>query len=184
MVFLPLELLDYLASFILNPSDLLSLAITNSTFRDTIIPFHLHYRNVRCSVDDSAMWNHLLENARSLQNVHSLELHPTTLNRNNVLCVKSLPPIHRAVTAPRPDPSLPLSAIKGMVHLKSVAWRGLRYDMGFSQPGLGSFLEECWNTLSKHSWDLKEVTARSSPGCCDCALQKGGQRIPSMVSSS
>lgn len=71
---LPPEIMDSIASNITLQSDLLSLALSHSTWHDIVIPFHLHYRLVRCTEDDADMWDHLKEAPRRLSNIRSLEL--------------------------------------------------------------------------------------------------------------
>ncbi|KAG8928536.1 hypothetical protein FRC01_005786 [Tulasnella sp. 417] len=182
----PPELLDHLISYISNPSDLLSLALTSSTFRAIVIPFHLHYRTIRCVTDDSEMWNHLLESQRRLQHVHALQLYRST-SSSSVVLSNCLPRILRNEgEAPPAASSLTLSAISQMTHLKSLAW--LRRDseyfwpLGFSnsryveRAEFDNLAEEFWDTVLQHCHELQEVVARSFYGCCDCAAQRGGPR--------
>lgn len=68
------SLKDAIASNLRRRSDLLSLALTHSTFCDVIIPFHLHYRVLYSRATNNTNWTHVLEDQRRARNVQSLHI--------------------------------------------------------------------------------------------------------------
>lgn len=68
------ELKDVIASNLREYSDLLSTALTHSSFRDVIIPHHLHYPSICCGPNSIDCFDHLLENRRRADNVQVLRI--------------------------------------------------------------------------------------------------------------
>src|SRR6266849_10034420 len=57
---LPFDILDHLVETLERP-DLLSLALSCSTWKNIIIPYHLEYREISLSPDHHSIWRHLAE---------------------------------------------------------------------------------------------------------------------------
>jgi hypothetical protein len=68
---LPFDILDHLVESLERP-DLLSLALSCSTWKNIIIPYHLEYREISLSVDHHSIWRHLAERPSLAANVRKL----------------------------------------------------------------------------------------------------------------
>lgn len=53
----PAEMLNRICSFLFNPNDLLSLALTAKTLYNVIVPKHLDFRIIRCDIRRRNVWN-------------------------------------------------------------------------------------------------------------------------------
>jgi hypothetical protein len=72
---LPVETLERIAAWIDSPTDLLSLTMVTRTFKNIIIPNHLHYRHIRYTTDGCPeLWKSLSSNKSLAQNVRKLEI--------------------------------------------------------------------------------------------------------------
>ncbi|KAG9040995.1 hypothetical protein FS837_012865, partial [Tulasnella sp. UAMH 9824] len=71
---LPVEIADMIVNWIYRPRDLLSLALSHSTFYRLIIPDHLHYRHVEFCIFDYTMWKYLLEDTSRLRRIETVKL--------------------------------------------------------------------------------------------------------------
>ncbi|KAH9039137.1 hypothetical protein EDB85DRAFT_2141383 [Lactarius pseudohatsudake] len=69
---LPLDTLELIAEALHDRPDLLSLALTCSTWKSIIIPRHLEYREILLSVDHLSIWKHLAERPSLAANVRRL----------------------------------------------------------------------------------------------------------------
>lgn len=69
---LPLDALELIAEWLDDRPDLLSLALTCSTWKSIIIPRHLEYREISLSVDHFYIWRHLAERPSLASNVRKL----------------------------------------------------------------------------------------------------------------
>ncbi|KAH8986582.1 hypothetical protein EDB92DRAFT_1242075 [Lactarius akahatsu] len=69
---LPLDTLELIAEALDDRPDLLSLALTCSTWKSIIIPRHLEYREILLSVDHLSIWKHLAERPSLAANVRRL----------------------------------------------------------------------------------------------------------------
>ncbi|KAI0310669.1 hypothetical protein OF83DRAFT_1040784, partial [Amylostereum chailletii] len=56
---LPPEIQDAIVDNIESRSDLLSLALTCTTFRDIVVPNHLHFRTIISPYPNTPLWNRL-----------------------------------------------------------------------------------------------------------------------------
>ncbi|GJJ12819.1 hypothetical protein Clacol_007064 [Clathrus columnatus] len=65
---------DEIAYLLDSTKDLLSLALTCRTFKDLIIPDHIEYRHIRCSIRRQDVWKHLESRPRLTRGVRFLEL--------------------------------------------------------------------------------------------------------------
>ncbi|KAH9001928.1 hypothetical protein EDB86DRAFT_3074722 [Lactarius hatsudake] len=86
---LPLDTLELIAEALDDRPDLLSLALTCSTWKSIIIPRHLEYREILLSVDHLSIWKHLAERPSLAANVRRLvisdfEFYP--LRHSSSLC--------------------------------------------------------------------------------------------------
>ncbi len=70
---LPFDILDHLVETLERP-DLLSLALSCSTWKNIIIPYHLEYREISLSVDHHSIWRHLAERPSLAANVRRLSI--------------------------------------------------------------------------------------------------------------
>ena len=68
---LPFDILDHLVESLDRP-DLLSLALSCSTWKNIIVPYHLEYREISLSVDHHSIWRHLAERPSLAANVRKL----------------------------------------------------------------------------------------------------------------
>lgn len=69
---LPFDALELIAEALDDRPDLLSLALTCSTWKNIIIPRHLEYREILLSVDHLFIWKHLAERPSLAANVRRL----------------------------------------------------------------------------------------------------------------
>ena len=69
---MPLDTLELIAEALDDRPDLLSLALTCSTWKSIIIPRHLEYREILLSVDHLSIWKHLAERPSLAANVRRL----------------------------------------------------------------------------------------------------------------
>ncbi|KAI0297986.1 hypothetical protein BC826DRAFT_907371, partial [Russula brevipes] len=68
---LPFDILEHLVESLDRP-DLLSLALSCSTWKHIVIPRHLEYREISLSVDHHDVWKHLAERPSLAANVRRL----------------------------------------------------------------------------------------------------------------
>ena len=73
LIRLPFDVLEHVIET-LDRQDLLSLALSCSTWRDIIIPRHLQYREISLSVDHHGIWKHLAERPSLAANVRRLAI--------------------------------------------------------------------------------------------------------------
>ena len=73
---LPQELLDEIIGLIEGPGDLLSLSLTSRAFSHLIIPWHIEYRWIRCSILRTNVWVALSKYPRLAARLRKLELIP------------------------------------------------------------------------------------------------------------
>jgi hypothetical protein len=57
----PIELIDYISSFVDNPKDLLAFSLTSKRICDVIVPNHIECRHLRCDFRRLSLWKALLE---------------------------------------------------------------------------------------------------------------------------
>lgn len=172
---LPAEVIDLIASEVLLPADLLSLALAHSSFRDAVIPAHLNYRVIECFIDDGVMWGHLEENSRRLQNIRFLKLHNGSIYDSD-LQWSSRPSV---AGTPRPYLLQP-SLLREMGRLHAFQWHHFDHegDEDFPTPlttrqSFINYQDNLWTTLKERCLDLKEVDVDSSFGCGNCPSRMG-----------
>lgn len=72
---LPIEMLEAISSELDLPIDLFHLALTCSRLASVVIPRHLYYRVIQCSIESgSQLWEALTKDRNLAQNVRTLEL--------------------------------------------------------------------------------------------------------------
>ncbi|KIJ35163.1 hypothetical protein M422DRAFT_99042, partial [Sphaerobolus stellatus SS14] len=69
---LPLELVHKFIENIETPSDLLPLALICKSFSNLIIPDHIDYRLIQCSLADTQVWQHLIDHPHLSRNVKTV----------------------------------------------------------------------------------------------------------------
>lgn len=69
----PLELVEHISSFVLDPRDLLSLALTERLLV-AVVQNHLQFRTIRCGFRRSDLWAHLVESPDIAVQVTCLEI--------------------------------------------------------------------------------------------------------------
>ncbi|KAL0957834.1 hypothetical protein HGRIS_000019 [Hohenbuehelia grisea] len=150
-VALPPEIRDYIASFIQNTAELLALAMTCRNWKSTIIPQHLEYRVIRCSMF-SGVWQHLAENPRLAKNVTQLFV---TLRRGQYPVPHLLPstlykqlPIRRTMEAAFYQESIIACcyALKVMKNLHLIQWTALPEE---SYTNGTSFEGDIWTAVQQ-----------------------------------
>jgi len=73
--YLPFEVTDKIVSEVDSPADLLALALTSSYFCSAVIPRHLHYRVIRCSITEGLhLWRAFIYDKALARNVRVLEI--------------------------------------------------------------------------------------------------------------
>lgn len=175
---LPTQLLDFVASKIIYQRDLLSLAVSHSTLRDIVIPFHLHYRLIECTEDDGEMWTHLQDSSRRVENIRTLRLH--FVNTGAAIAAR--------YTNPRKPPRsssgdtrrllFPVELLKGMAQLRCFEWRYLGSEDELPRffswaKTLENYQDSLWAALLKHYPLLEEVRANDSFACGTCPDNPG-----------
>jgi hypothetical protein len=127
---LPVETLEDIITWLDSPTDLLSLALVTRTFKNIIIPNHLHYRYIRCTTDDCPeLWERLSSNKSHALNVRKLEI---------VACVGS-------------DTMRPRPASKLVSHRRNLL---LRMDKSSGLPGNWDTAETLLLSAFKNMRDL------------------------------
>lgn len=58
---IPIDVLLYIIEFVDHPKDLLAFALTARALCAAIIPQHINYRRISCSVSSDHVWKHLLD---------------------------------------------------------------------------------------------------------------------------
>ncbi len=138
---LPFDILDHLVETLENP-DLLSLALSCSTWKNIIIPYHLEYREISLSVDHHSIWRHLAERPSLAANVRRLVItepdcyHPT-LSFMPVNCFRWQVPATLVQPSSGDTSSLeqqreyPLRALRNMRLLKTLQFENIsRWSQG------------------------------------------------------
>jgi hypothetical protein len=133
---LPIDALELIAEWLDDRPDLLSLALSCSTWKNIIIPRHLEYREISLSVDHDLIWRHLAERPSLASNVRRLVISDSDLYPGSV----PLPPIPgprwqipRTLIHLSPDSSLPcwqrsnhpLMALQNMKLLKTLEFENI-----------------------------------------------------------
>lgn len=172
---LPAEIKDTVASYLLHQRDLLALALTHSTWRDIVIPFHLHYRIVQCSEDDADMWDHLQGNPRRLQNIRSLQLRDKRYWKQRPLLQH---PTARGVM-------IPAGLIGRMDRLKTFRWESsgpyrelppsFQSDEDFEE-----YRDSLLRTVLESCLELEEIAVldKFARGACPTKSQKNAEPHP------
>ncbi|GJJ16163.1 hypothetical protein Clacol_010443 [Clathrus columnatus] len=117
---------DEIAHLLDSTKDLRSLALTCRTFKELIIPDHLHYRNLSIDIRTSSFWEFLARRPRLAKSVRSIELSCWVSDR-------SIPPALSALTNTIPrdvpvndsDIAIFKSALSRIPFLKWFYWTDL-----------------------------------------------------------
>lgn len=157
----PSELLDQMVGSILQPRDLIPLALADKRFHQIVAPYHLKYRYVKCWLVDGHMWQHLSENPRRLAAVRFLYLEEPPHER--------VPRI-ASITDARSKQVLQPSLLARMVDLHSFRWNraGVPGEMSVAEGD--EYRRRIWAVLARLP-HLKEVKAE---GWFDCNAPIGG----------
>ena len=148
---LPFDVLEHVIET-LDRRDLLSLALSCSTWKDIIIPQHLEYREIFLSVDHHWVWKHLAERPSLAANVRRLAIsdsewyHPG-LSFPVINCFRWQIPstlVHPwssdTPISPMQQPEYPLLALRNMRLLKTLEFDNIsRWSLG-SPDTLSQFL--------------------------------------------
>lgn len=146
---LPLDTLELIAEALGDRPDLLSLALTCSTWKSIIIPRHLEYREILLSVDHLSIWKHLAKRPSLAANVRRLVISDSEFYHPGVY----LTPIsgsrwqvpttlldHLPDTASASDKHYPFIALRNMRLLKTLEFENIyRWCQG-SPDNLSLFL--------------------------------------------
>lgn len=178
---LPSEIMDTIASNILQQKDLLHLALAHSTWRDIVIPFHLHYRTVKCADDDGEMWAHLKDNPRRIHNVRSFELQSTAEDEP----VEQKPPL----TGPgKPRALFNIDMLESMVQLRafrSVSTGYKKIPRSFqSLKAFQDYREVFLDTLWTACAEIEEVIFWDSIAPGSCSHPSGRNELSSAATVS
>jgi hypothetical protein len=134
---LPFDILEHLLESLERP-DLLSLALSCSTWKNIIIPHHLEYREISISIDHHSVWRHLAERPSLAANVRKLVIteldtyHPS-LSFPPINCMRwqvpttLVPPSLRRTSDPeqQQQPDYPLRALRNMRLLKTLEFENI-----------------------------------------------------------
>ena len=138
---LPFDILDHLVETLERP-DLLSLALSCSTWKNIIIPYHLEYREISLSVDHHSIWRHLAERPSLAANVRKLVItepdsYYPTLSFMPVNCFRwqvpttLVPPLPGGTLPPEQQRGYPLRALRNMTLLKTLEFENIsRWSQG------------------------------------------------------
>ena len=99
---LPIDTLELIAEWLDDRPDLLSLALTCSTWKNIIIPRHLEYREISLSVEHLSIWRHLAERPSLASNVRRLVISDSEHYPNSI---------------PSPTPGLRWQIPRTLVHI-------------------------------------------------------------------
>ncbi|KAF8494932.1 hypothetical protein F5888DRAFT_1714235 [Russula emetica] len=138
---LPFDILDHLVETLERP-DLLSLALSCSTWKNIIIPYHLEYREISLSVDHHSVWRHLAERPSLASNVRKLAItepdsYYPTLSFMPINCFRwqvpttLVPPLTGGTLHPDQQRDYPLRALRNMRLLKTLEFENIsRWSQG------------------------------------------------------
>ena len=138
---LPFDILDHLVETLERP-DLLSLALSCSTWKDIIIPYHLEYREISLSVDHHTIWRHLAERPSLAANVRKLVItepdsYYPTLSFMPVNCFRwqvpstEVPSFPGGTLTPEQQRDYSLRALRNMRLLKTLEFENIsRWSQG------------------------------------------------------
>lgn len=151
---LPFDILEHILESLERP-DLLSLALSCSTWKNIIIPHHLEYREIYISIDHHSVWRHLAERPSLAANVrklvitepdyyhHGLSFAPVNCTRWQVPTTLVPPSLsHRSdrTSTLERQPDYPLRALRNMGLLKTLEFENIsRWSQG-SPDALSLFL--------------------------------------------
>lgn len=156
---LSIEVLERVASHLRSTSDLLSLALTNSTCHQLIrhiIPF----RRIRCPLDSPEMWDFLSNASSQLRHVASLAINDSS---EEWLPPKDKIPQNSSATWPIEMIS---ALLERMPHLEELTWR--RMDRRYSSPGPAAEPDSFWVALQTYCKNLKRVDVECTMECGYC----------------
>lgn len=131
---LPFDILEHLLESLDSP-DLLSLALSCSTWKNIIIPHHLEYREIIMTIDHHSIWRHLAERPSLAENVrrlvikepdsfHGLSCAPTNCSQWRVPTSLIQPP-SRSTLTPEQESEYPLRALQNMKLLKTLEFENI-----------------------------------------------------------
>jgi len=138
---LPFDILDHLVETLERP-DLLSLALSCSTWKNIIIPYHLEYREIFLSVDHHSIWRHLAERPSLAANVRKLVItepdsYYPTLSFMPVNCFRwqvpttLVPPSSGDILSSEQQRDYPLRALRNMRLLNTLEFENIsRWSQG------------------------------------------------------
>jgi hypothetical protein len=134
---LPQEIKEEIIGYVDSSRDLLNLALTNRLFNATIIPAHLEYRTVRCSIASrgaTALWKAIISKESLAQKIRKLDIrsHSPKLSLTWASLQRRLPAGFPPEFSPSDQTSayrsreeieeLFISALENMVNLTSFSW--------------------------------------------------------------
>lgn len=138
---LPFDILDHLVESLERP-ELLSLALSCSTWKNIIIPYHLEYREISLSVDHHSVWRHLAERPSLAANVRKLVItepdsYYPTLSFMPVNCFRwqvpttLVAPLLGGTLSPAQQRDYPLRAFRNMRLLNTLEFENIsRWSQG------------------------------------------------------
>ena len=125
---LPFDILEHLVESLELP-DLLSLALSCSTWKNIIIPHHLEYREISMSIDHHSIWRHLAERPSLAANVRRLVIaEPDSflpMSTNWLVPTTLVPPSPRSTLPLEQQPDYPLRALRNMKLLKTLEFENI-----------------------------------------------------------
>lgn len=127
----PLEILDQLALALEDPHDLLSLSLTCKTWKRIILPSHIEFRCIRCTLNELWLWKLLSQKQHLASGIRKLAI----LSPANSAMNKSVPRSTQIIaqkqnttltklTEEEETPAIKcvIRAIEYMVHLQEFCW--------------------------------------------------------------
>jgi hypothetical protein len=125
---LPFDILEHLLESLELP-DLLSLALSCSTWKNIIVPHHLEYREISMSIDHHSIWRHLAERPSLAANVRRLVIaEPDSflpMSTNWLVPTTLVPPSPRSTLPLEKQPDYPLRALRNMKLLKTLEFENI-----------------------------------------------------------
>ncbi|KAF8517036.1 hypothetical protein BU17DRAFT_92206 [Hysterangium stoloniferum] len=196
---LPIEIVEHIVSEIEHPRDLLSLALSNSSLKNIIIPYHIQFRHIACDPCREYLWQYLSDHPHLAARIRQIEIIPEGEHRRLAVAKKVIVPGIIPGGAPstrryrkwdHADALLPLAA--AIVHMPNLRRFGVIRSYAYAAEYLSAFLavmyQNCPN-LTEFQAAIGFISPPHSPGLPESSLKNishasGLSRMSLMVGSS
>ncbi|KAG9043849.1 hypothetical protein FS837_009054 [Tulasnella sp. UAMH 9824] len=174
---LPVEVAEMIVNWIYRPRDLLSLALSHSTFYRLIVPDHLHYRHVEFCIFDYTMWKYLLEDSSRLKRIETIKLFAHVKPRVPPIMNSSGNQLNTLAEAKKVNSYLIYNALKGMRLLHAVIWDSDE-ALPNSTTRIMDLQRNIWEAIDRYSPTVRKIDSRGSYSCFRNYIGSEGEPSP------